>query len=263
MRDITRTVLSIARLGHEKELPFLAAGIAFFAFLSIVPAMLLVLAIGSVVGGEAFATWIVSLFQTYLSDEGTTLISEALDGTTGVVGASIVGFAALLWSVFRVFRAIDIAFDRIYEAEMATSLPRQLFNGAVVVGTIGTGIGLFVVARMVMSRLEFGLFSYGRFMSVLALLAGLLFALVPLYYVMPPVRISVRKILPGTLTAVLGLLLLDQGFQVYTSLAGQYQAYGFLGAVLLFLLWLYFSSFVLLVGAVVNAAMTGRASDAE
>lgn len=255
MHDLTRTVLSIFRLGYEKELPFLAGGIAFFAFLSIIPALILLLALGSVVGGEAIATWVVGRFETYLSQEGTTMIADALAGTAGFVGASIVGFVALLWSVFRVFRAIDVAFDRIYGVETMTPFSQQLFNGTVVMVAIGTGIVFLVVVRAVMFRLEVGAFSSLHFMGLLALLVGLLFALVPLYYVMPPVRISIREALPGTVTAVVGLLVLDQGFQLYTSVAGQYLAYGFLGAILLFLLWLYVGSLVLLFGAVVNAAV--------
>lgn len=258
MNDIALTALSIFRLGKEKELPFLAGSIAFFAFLSLVPALLLVLAIGSVVGGESFANWVVGLLAAYLSEEGTTIISDALSETTGFIGASIVGFAVLFWSVFRVFRAIDIAFDRIYGAEVATPLPRQLFNGAVVTVTIGSGLLLFILVRAVVYRLDIGLFSYLRLVSLLGLLVGLLFALVPLYYVMPPRRIPLRDVLPGTFTTVVGLLVLDQVFQIYTSVAGQYLAYGFLGAVLLFLLWLYFGSLVVLFGAVVNAALANR-----
>lgn len=52
----------------------------------------------------------------------------------------------------------------------------------------------------------------------------------------------------GTIGAGLGLIVLQQLFHVYTSLAGRYQAYGIIGAVLLFLLWLYFGAFVLLLG---------------
>lgn len=57
--------------------------------------------------------------------------------------------------------------------------------------------------------------------------------------------------------AVVGFVILRVAFAAYAGVAGQYLAYGFLGAVLLFLLWLYFGALVLLFGAVVNAAVTG------
>jgi membrane protein len=87
---------------------------------------------------------------------------------------------------------------------------------------------------------------------------GLFVALFPLYYVMPPESVSARHFFPGTATVVFGWLLLRALFGVYASTAVRYQAYGFLVAVLLFLLWLYFGATVLLVGAVVNVVIGDR-----
>lgn len=250
------TVRSVLRISREVELPFLAGSIAFFAFLSIIPALLLVLSFGSALGGEAFASAAVSLFQTYLSEEGRTVISEALADPAGIAGASLVGIAVLLWSVFRTFSAIDIAFDRIYGAERSTSLPQQLFNGAVVVVTITTGLFLAFSIRLVLARIGPELSVHATLVSLSVLLVGLVIILVPLYYVMPPVRIPLRHVVPGTITAAIGFIALQEGFRMYTSIAGQYQAYGFLGAVLIFQLWLYFGALALLVGAVVNIAVS-------
>jgi membrane protein len=248
------TVRSIVRLGREKELSFLAAGVAFFAFLSITPGLLLVLALGSAVGGEQFASMTVELFATYLSEEGATVVREALSNRTGLVGASLVGITVLFWSALRVFRAINIAFDRIYGEDQGASLLRRSLDGAVVMVSIGVGTVLLLTARTVVALLGYRTFLYTTVISTAVLLVGLIVVLAPMYYVMPPVRTSVREILPGTVAAEIGLIVLHQGFHVYTSVADQYQAYGFLGAVLLFQLWLYFGSLVLLFGAVVNAA---------
>lgn len=249
------TARSIIRRGRENELPFLAGSIAFFAFISLVPILLLVLALGSMLGGEAFATRAVNLFQRYLSAEGRTVIGEALADSSGILGASLVSIAVLLWSVFRVFLAIDIAFDRIYGAERITSLPQQLRNGAVVVVTITVGFFLLLSVQIVVDRLWTGPPFHRTLVSISVLLVGLAIVLVPLYYVMPPVRIPLREAVPGTITAVIGIIVLRQAFQLYASVAGQYRTYGFLGAVLLFQLWLYFGALVLLFGAVVNAVL--------
>jgi membrane protein len=122
----------------------------------------------------------------------------------------------------------------------------------VVVVSIGGGIILLVVVQITLVWLDTG---FSSLIGVPVLLVGLLIVLAPLYYVMPPIRIPVREIVPGTLTAVLGLIVLQQVFHVYASYAGQYQAYGFIGAVLLFLLWLYVGALILLLGAVVNVAV--------
>ena len=257
-QNLVSTARSVVTLAKSRELSFLAAGIAFFAFFSIIPAIILVFALGSLVGGEAFANSIVALVESYLSDEGVTVLDEALGDPSGMVGASLVGAVALVWSLLKVFRAVDIAFDRVYQVETSTSLPEQLRDGAIAVVAIGIGFALLVAVQMMVVRLG-DIIPYTSLIGVLVVILGLTVVLVPLYYVMPPARIPFSEAIPGTVVAVLGLLVLQQGFQIYAANAGTYQAYGFIGAVLLFLLWLYFGALILLIGAVVNAAYADRA----
>lgn len=255
MNDIASIARRVVTLGRENELSLLAGSIAFFAFFSIIPALLLVVAIGSLVGGEQFTVGAVNLFETYLSEEGSTVISEALTDSAKQIGASLVGVVALFWSALKVFRAIDLAFDRIYETEKQTSLPKQLLNATVTVTSISIGFTLILVVQILLVRLGPGVSVYLSLASVPVLIVGLLIVLIPLYSVMPPERIPLRHIVPGTVTAVIGLTVLQQVFHVYVSLASQYQAYGLIGGILLYLLWLYFGAFVLLLGAVVNVAI--------
>lgn len=250
--ELTDTVRSVVRRGRDEEVSFLAASIAFYAFFSVVPLIILALAVVSLVGGEAFEESVVTLIGTYLSAEGETVVAEALTSPAGRLGASVVGLVALTWSALKVFRAIDLAFDRIYKADTATSIPRQVANGSVVLTAIAAGVVLMGGVRLVFTRLEL---PYSSAVGWLVMVAGLGAALLPVYYIMPPRRVSVRHVLPGTATAVVGWLLLQALFGVYATAAARYQAYGFLGAVLLFLLWLYFGATVLLVGAVVNVVV--------
>lgn len=124
------------------------------------------------------------------------------------------------------FRAIDLAFDRIYGSETTTPLGRRLLNAIAVMTTVG-------IALLVGAQLVLGFPVVERFV---------------------PTR-AVSRDLPGTVTAGIGLLVSETAFHLYSTVAGQYQAYGFLGIVLLFLLWLYVGALALLFGAVVNAVI--------
>lgn len=254
MYDAT-TVRAILRLGRQKELSFLAGSIAFFAFVSIFPTLLLALVAGTLLGGEALAERLVGLLSAYLSEEGVRVLREALTVRTGLVGASVAGVFGLLWSGLKVFRAIDIAFNRVYGVEKLPSLLQQLLHAIVAAISIGTGLLVLITARMILAELHPG----GSVSPVLVgyplLVVGLVIVLAPLYYVMAPVSPPLREIFPGTVVAVVGLLVLREVFHIYSTHAGQYQIYGFIGAVLLFLLWLYFGALVLLFGAVVNVAV--------
>ena len=249
---VARTVVEMV---IERQISFLSGSIAFFAFVSIFPALLLVLAAGSLLGGEQFAMAVVENIESYLSEGGNEIITDALANTSGAAGASIVGIATLLWSTLKVFRAIDIAFDRIYDAGVRNSILIQFRNGIVTILAIAAGFAILAAVQYLLWQLPFRSVLVPTLLRWLLLVAGFLIVLVPVYYVMPPMAMNLKTVLPGALLAVVGLVLLEELFGLYAAQASQYQAYGFVGAVLLFLLWLYFGSFIVLTGATVNAAI--------
>lgn len=253
--DILRSAVQICR---EKDVTLLSASIAFYAFFSVIPVVILALAIGSFLGGEEFGERIVSFTELYLSIEGEQVLSEALADSTGRIGASTLGLLALIWSALKVFRAVDVAFDIIYGSEESTSFVRRVVNGVVVMAVIVVGLGLLVGVRIFVTRSGVGDLPYFRPFSRLVSLGGLVAILVPIYYVMPPVSVSFRATVPGIVTTVVGWILLQTVFQVYAENAFQYHAYGLVGVVLLFLLWLYIGATVLLFGAAVNAVEGDR-----
>jgi membrane protein len=101
-------------------------------------------------------------------------------------------------------------------------------------------------------------FEYQQLVGTLVLIVTLAIVFLPFYYVLPPVSVSVREILPGTVFAAVGWMLLQVTFLFYTQQASKYAAYGFLGAILLFITWLYFGSILVLLGGVVNAVLGRR-----
>lgn len=250
--SIARTAVELIL---ERDISFLSGSIAFFAFVSIFPALLLVLAAGSLIGGEQFAMTLVEYVESYLSEGGSEIVTEALTNTSGATGASIVGIAGLLWSTLKVFRAVDIAFDRVYEGEIEATLLTQLRNGLVTISAIVAGFVVLAAVQYLLWQLSLQSVIVPILIRWLLLVAGLLIVLVPLYYIMPPTEMTIRTVLPGAVVAVVGLVLLQELFGLYAAQASQYQAYGVVGAILLFLLWLYFGSFILLAGATVNAAI--------
>lgn len=241
-----RVVVNEAR---KKEIPFLAASVAFYAFFSFVPLLILGLAVASAVGGAPLEERLLEFVGVYLSEEGETVVGEALTDTSGRSAASAAGFVALSWGSLKVFRAVDIAFDRVYGADGRVSLVQRMVDASVVLASVGIGVGIMVVFGATVAGFEG---AYGV-VGWLALVGGLAAVFAPLYYVMPPDRVAPRETLPGLTVAVAGWLLLQGLFGLYTSSAVRYQAYGFLGAVLLFLLWLYLGAMAILLGGVVNA----------
>jgi membrane protein len=72
-----------------------------------------------------------------------------------------------------------------------------------------------------------------------------------------------RWITPGSGLATLGWLAATAGFGLYVSNFGNYNAtYGSLGAVIVFLTWLYLSAYIVLFGAELNSELEQRAAQA-
>ncbi len=256
MRDQLQTVESTVRpvveLIRDRNLTYLAAGIAYYAFVSIIPIMLLAVAIASFVGGDAMADRVADMLSQQLSPSGQDLIREALANTAGRGAASVVGFLTLTWSSLRLFRGIDQAFDEVYMNTVDTSLLEQIRNALVVVLGIALAIALVVVSAIALSVLPVELPFVDLFGTVV-LLAVLVAAFLPIYYVLPPFEVTLREAIPGAVFAAVGWVFLQIGFRIYAINASRYAAYGVIGAALLFVTWLYFASIVVLVGAAINA----------
>ncbi|WP_306054559.1 YihY/virulence factor BrkB family protein [Natronococcus wangiae] len=252
------TARSVVDRAREEQLGLLAASIAYHAFFSIVPLLLLVLAIGSPVGGQAFADRLVDLVGDQLSAQGRTVTERALTSPSGRGGASVVGVVGLLWGGLKVFRAVDVAFDRVYRVGEDSSLVRQLVDGVLLLVLVGLAAVVTIGLGAVIRRAELIGVPGVSVLGWIGLVVGLLVVFLPVFYVMAPVDVHLREVVPGAVFAVAGWLVLQAGFQVYAATAGDYQAYGLLGAVMLFLAWLYFAGVLVLLGATINAVLSDR-----
>jgi hypothetical protein len=97
----------------------------------------------------------------------------------------------------------------------------------------------------------------GIALSGLALGPLFIAAFLPLYYLFPDRPMTIQTALPGTLVAATGWIVLVVGFGLYASVAGGFQLYGVIGGALLLVTCFYFVGQLLLVGAALNAVLTG------
>jgi membrane protein len=247
-----RELLATAR---ESQLGFLAAAIAYYAFVSFLPFVLLSLSVVSIVGGEAFSERIVSILSEFLTPEARSLVQDALTLDAAAGGATVVGLLALTWSSLRLFRGLDTAFSTVYGTTGTLSLLDKIRDGLVVLVAFVVGVSTIGLAGEVVRRIASPVVPG---LTGVLLLGSLVVALFPLFYVFPDDdAVTVRGVLPGTVLAAIGWGLLGGAFQVYASVATT-SVYGVLGGALLVVTWLYFGAFLLLLGATLNATLAGR-----
>ncbi|WP_126662120.1 YihY/virulence factor BrkB family protein [Haloterrigena salifodinae] len=254
------TVGSVVALARDRNLTFLAAGIAYYAFVSTIPLLLLAVTVASFVGGQALADRVASMLSQQLSSSGQQMVSQALTNPSGRAAASIVGFLALAWSALKLFRGLDQAFDEVYAGAVDASLLGQIRDAIVVLVGIALSVALVVAVGVALSILSLQI-PFANVIGTLVLIVVLTIAFLPIYYVLPPASVSISEVLPGTIIAAIGWVLLQIGFRIYAANAGRYAAYGVIGAVLLFVTWLYFGGIVILLGAAVNAVRRGATAE--
>ena len=247
---------AVVREMRAENVTFMAGSIAYAAFLSLLPLLLLLLIVASAVGNDVLAEHIVGASRTYLTPAGEGLVVEALTNASERAGASVVGVVSLVWGMLRIFRGIRTAFAELYDTVGEQTLLDQVRDGlvvfvAIVAATVGAS---FAVTA-------FALFPEVPFIGLLnplALVAGLTIAFFPMYYVFPDVDVSPREVLPGVILAAVGWAILEAVFQVYVAYVDTIALYGTVGGVILLLIWLYASALVLLAGATLNVVIADR-----
>lgn len=261
-----RRVRSVLRaLVHEfrvERVTFMSGSIAYHAFVSLLPLLLLVLAVVSSVGSSSTENGLISLTEAVLTPGASDVLVGELQQANGSAGVSILGGLLLVWGTLRIFRGLDTAFSDIYESGAANSFTDQILDGVVVLVAVGLAI---VVGGLVETRFG-GLDAVpgGWVVHRLLLFAGLAVVLLPMYYVFPDEDdLSIAEIVPGVVVTAAGLMIFQSLFRIYIQFSSRSPQESVLAGILVFLTWLYFSGLVVLLGAVVNAVLSNRSADVD
>ncbi|WP_205254535.1 MULTISPECIES: YhjD/YihY/BrkB family envelope integrity protein [Halorussus] len=258
--ELRRVVRETLREVHDENITFMAGSIAYHAFVSLLPLLLLALVVLSIVDSAAFTAALAGVTEPFLTPYARELVVGSLDVATAQTGVSVVGAATLLWGMSKIFRGLDVAFSEIYGTKSNKPLLAQFENAVVVFTALGVATVVFLAAAAVVALVP--TLPYRDVLNPLFLVVGLTVAFFPVYYVFPDADVTPAEVLPGAVFAAVGWGVLEAAFQAYVTLAGRYEAvYGALGSAFILLIWLYFGGLVLLVGAVLNAVLAGRTGD--
>ncbi|WP_181685120.1 YihY/virulence factor BrkB family protein [Halorhabdus salina] len=255
VRGVIGTTRGIVTTVRESRLSFLAAGTAYYAFVSVFPLVLLVVAIGSLLGGDAIAEEVLGTVSSVLSPSGRELLRGTLASENGRASATVVGVGVLAWSGLRVFRGLTMAFGTIYGTADEETFLGQLRRAALALLALGIGVSTVVAGTVLLS--ESGI-AFAGVAQTGAVIVALSVILLPVYVVLPATSVGLREAVPGAITGAVGWTVLSIIFRVYAANAGQFEVYGVVAGALLFVTWLYFGATILLLGGVVNAVLAGQ-----
>lgn len=250
------------------NLSLLSAGVAFFAFLAFVPLIASVVLLYGLVGDPQTVAESIDLLASIAPPEVLTILREQLLAiVTSSKTAQGFGLAlALFFSVYGAMRAATAmiaALNIIYEeAETRNIVRTTLVAAAITVGMVGvavTGIvaiSLFAYVRIFLSD-YLGAVASALIQIATWVMAGALVSFTfAIFYRYAPDRRAAkwRWLSVGSVLSTLLWVAISLGFGFYASNLTDYNAtYGSLAAVVVFLMWLFLSSYAVLIGAEVNA----------
>jgi membrane protein len=90
------------------------------------------------------------------------------------------------------------------------------------------------------------------------LIGIVLFAYALVYYFAPDVEQRFTFVSPGSIAAVVIWLLFSVAFSLYVNRFGSFGAYGSIAGIIVLMLYIYYSSFIMLVGAQMNQVIEDK-----
>jgi len=244
-----------------------AAALAFWAVLSLPPLLLLLLwFVNGLVPSAQEA--LLGQIQLLIGDEGARVARTVVAAAqAGPQPGSIGGLGSLLWlfiGATAVFAQLQDVLNRIFRTDathlpdLATWLRKRIFTFGLVFA-----VGFLLAVSLTISTAMQFLFGRYDFMLPLVMMLAAWFAYAVafalMYHFLPDRRVHWRRALAGgALTA--GLFLLGRGvIGWYLDTANPTASYGSVGTLALALLWIYYASLVVFIGALLTAVIDERA----
>jgi membrane protein len=263
--DILRRVQ--ASIGR-KNLSLISAGAAFFGFIAVPTALAALVSLYGLAFNPDEIGRQLELLAGVLPADTVKVVSDQLQSLTAKPPASIgigfaIGLALALWSSRSATSSLITALNVAYDEEEKRSFVK--FQATALGFTIGavlfvvTALILVAVLPVVLDYLPLGERgkSLAAFLRWPALALFLMVALAALYRY-APCRSEPRWqwVSWGAFIATVVWIAGSAAFSFYVSRFGGYdKTYGPLGGIVVMLLWLYLSSFVVTLGAALNAEM--------
>lgn len=255
------------REASDDSIGLVAAGVAFYGFLALVPLMgAMVLSYGLIADPATIAGHVQQLTAT-LPQDAASLIGDQLRNVVETSGSKkgLGLVVALLLALFgarngagAVVTALNIAYDEEEKRGFIrlNFLALAITLGAIIVALLAVGAitALGTLGELLPTAGDAVVIG-GKILSYMLLTLGGAAGAATLYRYGPDRdRARWTWLTPGSLFAALTWIVLTLGFGVYVANFGNYNAtYGSLGAVVVLLTWLYLSAYVLLLGAELNA----------
>jgi membrane protein len=259
---------------REDDVPSLGAQLTYYLILAFFPFLIFLV---SIVGFAHVSVdeLLSDLIQVLPYETGQTVRSSINEATLNQNGTLLsFGMLATIWAASNGVNAIIKGLNKAYDE--AETRPFWKVRGLSVLATLVLAIVILISILMLVFGNAIGqnLFqrmnypaAFPRAWSILKLvvpLVSLFGVFFLLYRVIPNRRLSWRDVLPGSLFTTVGWIVSSLLFSFNVNQFGNYtKTYGSLCGIFVLLIWLYWSSIIMLLGGEINATIAFRKEGRE
>ena len=246
------------------EISLLSANLSYYFILSLFPMLIVALALTPYfkIDQQFLLEKIQNFAPGDLGDYLFDMISEVLNNKNNTI--ITVGIVFTLWSASSGIYGIIIAFNNAFRVRDGRIWIVTKFISVVITALFL--VGMFVVLALVVfgKQLTYLLFhkfnldeGFYNLWSVLNYSFPILFIFIVfvfLYIMGPNLKLKAISILPGAIFSTISWTLVSRLFGYYIDHFSSYiKTYGTIGAFMAFIIWLYITGYILIIGAEINA----------
>jgi len=277
--DVTGVAKETIREVSDDDVSGLSAEMAYHTILALFPFLLFLAGLTSLIDNlfrvGNLTDRIVDKAAQIMPEDATSLLRSFTEEVVNADGgiAIAIGLGGALWASSSAIGSAMKALNRAYDVEEDRGLVRRklvslgltvLFGGLMLAAAILIATGGIIAGGVGEAfGWESQLVRLWNWLTLPAALALVTFAVALLYWLAPNTGHQLRWITPGAVLFTIGWVVASLAFAYYVANFASYnRTYGSIGAVIILLVWLYWTNFLLLVGGELNAVLARRHDEA-
>lgn len=264
--NLMRFIATTKKRITDSEMGTTSVVVAYYLLLSLFP---LIIAFGNIlpflkIDQETVLTYVRQIIpETVYQFIGPAIRNLLTQSSGGLLSLSAL---AALWSASQSINALQIAMNKAYGVENRKNFLIVRFFSLVVILLFMiaiSGVTIFLgLGQMILEALQ-PIFNFSgnviiqfqtlKWPITLVVLFIIMFLI---YVIVPNAQLKLKAVIPGTIFATVGWMLLSQVFGIYAKyFATRVSGYQIIGSFIVLMLWLNFAATIIIFGGIINAVV--------
>ena len=244
-----------------------AAEMSYMLTLSVFPLLLSFMAIFSILGNTAFVNEALNTLSQFAPAEVIVVIQTVLKEVTLLKGYSLVAIIGFLTTLYLASNSISVIIKCLNKSDKIQETRGFIHTKILAICMVFVyviflffSVNLIIFGQSILNLITKYIHIIPMEVSQLILFLRwpvtfvLIFILAAInYYVLPAKKVKIKTIIPGAIFFTVFWLLGSWLFSIYINNFGSYnKVYGSIAAFAILMIWLYFTSIIILVGGEIN-----------